>query len=199
VKKNLGEAIGLLGPFDGSLISEAMAQKTLLLTNAHVCTPEAKLRKLQPFPLDPGKVVVTFFEVRGDDGHPFVVEEVKCRWSSPPWELDATLLELSKAPANVEPPPLSPAIDKLAVKDRLNIVGHPLGGPMSISLQDNRLSRPVGEKFLHYRTPTDPGSSDSPVFDHGWNLVGLHHAAMPEANEGIRMDVLLAALRKKFA
>lgn len=49
------------------------------------------------------------------------------------------------------------------------------------------------ERLLHYRTPTEPGSSVRPVFNARWEVVALHHAVSPttrrpeyEANEGSR-------------
>jgi V8-like Glu-specific endopeptidase len=78
------------------------------------------------------------------------------------------------------------------------IIGHPGGRDLEFSLNDNRLIACNSQK-LHYRTPTEGGSSGSPVFDPvGWEVVGLHHAGrlkMPklngpvgefyEANEGV--------------
>ena len=66
------------------------------------------------------------------------------------------------------------------------------------SMQDNRLidyGAPTDFR-VHYRTPTEPGSSGSPVFNGGWELVALHHSGSAtmnrihgtgtyEANEGI--------------
>ena len=43
----------------------------------------------------------------------------------------------------------------------------------------------------------DPGSSGSPVFNQKWQLVALHHASSTkkEANEGIRIDVIIDAIK----
>ena len=55
----------------------------------------------------------------------------------------------------------------------------------------------VGERYVHYKTPTDPGSSGSPVFNQKWQLVALHHAAstQKQANEGVRIDVIIDAIK----
>jgi hypothetical protein len=96
------------------------------------------------------------------------------------------LLLYASALQMAEPPP------------RMFIIGHPGGRDIEFSLQDNRLIACNAQK-LHYRTPTEVGSSGSPIFDPvGWEIVGLHHAGrtqMPklngphgefyEANEGI--------------
>ena len=80
---------------------------------------------------------------------------------------------------------------------RLYIIGHPSGRDLELSLQDNHLLA-CNEKVLHYRTPTEPGSSGSPVFEpDDWRVVALHHKGNEEmkridgqegtyqANEGI--------------
>jgi V8-like Glu-specific endopeptidase len=87
------------------------------------------------------------------------------------------------------------------------VIGYPLGGGLSVSLQDSYWLDTNG-KVLHYRTPTEPGSSGSPVFDEKfWSLIALHHAGdtnLPrlkgsgtyEANEGIAIKAILKATRK---
>ncbi len=52
---------------------------------------------------------------------------------------------------------------------------------------------------LRYRNNTEPGSSGSPVFDFGWNLVALHHAGAPGPepapyNQGIPIAKIKAYL-----
>jgi hypothetical protein len=119
-------------------------------------------------------------------------------WSSTVEELDATFLDFAEdlpcEPLHLSPSPMSIADPA----PRMYIIGHPGGRDLEFSLNDNRLVACNPQK-LHYRTPTEGGSSGSPVFDHvGWEVVGLHHAGrskMPklngpagefyEANEGI--------------
>ena len=59
--------------------------------------------------------------------------------------------------------------------------------------------------LVHYRAPTEPGSSGSPVLNKRWSVIALHHSGdneMPrlhgtgvyEANEGIRIDQIQSAL-----
>ncbi len=134
-------------------------------------------------------------------------------WSSEETSLfDATFLDLADdltcdplllyASAIRWPPPSRPGSARdLQIAEpppRMYIIGHPGGRDMEFSLQDNRLIAGNAQK-LHYRSPTEGGSSGSPIFDSaGWRVVGLHHAGrtkMPklegptgefyEANEGI--------------
>ena len=127
-------------------------------------------------------------------------------WSSPVQELDATFLDLEEDLTG-EPNCLFPRPLEMAEPGpRMYIIGHPGGRDLEFSLNDNRLIACNAEK-LHYRTPTECGSSGSPIFDPlGWQVVGLHHAGqmkMPklngpagefyEANEGIS----ILAIQKK--
>src|SRR5262245_32945094 len=93
-------------------------------------------------------------------------------------------------------------------KARVCIIGHPGRAGLSLSLQDNLLLD-YDEQRMHYRTPTENGSSGSPVFNKQWKVVGLHHkgdSRMPklngkpgayEANEGIRISAIIEALAAK--
>jgi hypothetical protein len=86
---------------------------------------------------------------------------------------------------------------------RAYVIGHPLGGfDLKVSLHDTKLLA-ADARYAHYRSPTQRGSSGSPVFDEDWKVIALHHAAVGSypgsaqpANEGIRFDVLRAVLRE---
>lgn len=118
------------------------------------------------------------------------------------------------------------ATGKALVGSGLNIIQHPLGGPRKFAISNNRLVDLLPEGFLHYETDTEPGSSGAPVYSSGWELVALHHCAVPRllngriqksretgggdwnkeqdpdssvdwlANEGIRVSRLVDELRK---
>ena len=172
----------------------------VLLTNAHVV----------PASVGIADVVITF---RGlsDSGTPHAEAPVSVRpvgemlWHSDKHDLDACVLAL--------PDDLSPQVRPLDVRTRFPtlspdapvrayVIGHPRGVPeVRISLHDS-LVLGADERYAWYRSPTEKGSSGSPVFDDGWRVMALHHGVTTSmrgtaggasaANEGIRMDELLA-------
>ena len=147
----------------------------LFLTNAHVVSNTPN-----PLAIFPEDCQVNFQAI----GEVFEVED-KVVWTAPYTELDATFLTLKGKPSAeplrihkrpmqlTEPPP------------RLYTIGFPGGRDLEISLQDNQLLA-VNEELLHYRTPTEKGSSGSPVFEpEDWRVVGLHHKG---SEEMVRID-----------
>jgi V8-like Glu-specific endopeptidase len=104
--------------------------------------------------------------------------------------------------------PLAPDLPSLdgPTPQRAYIIGHPRGwSTPQISLHDNRMLD-YDETYVHYRSPTDPGSSGSPVFDNEWRLIGVHHAGSSsmarlrgkggvyQANEAIRISAIIDRL-----
>lgn len=164
----------------------------LLLTNAHVVNAEGGQALL------PEQARANFQGTRD------IVSFERVEWSSPVSQLDATLLSLSAPPNGIDPVPLCGApLTLQSPPQRVYIMGHPGGRDLEFSLHDNRLLA-CSASLAHYRTPTEGGSSGSPVFDsEGWQAVALHHAGSDtiarlddprstyKANEG----VLIAALR----
>ena len=121
-------------------------------------------------------------------------------------KLDVTIVSLETLPANV--PGLKPAanVPLPSPTTKAFVVGHPASGALQFSLHDSiMLDICEYERLMHYRTPTEPGSSGSPVFNARWEVVALHHAGAPnarrlhgdgeyEANEGI----ILRSIRRKL-
>lgn len=169
----------------------------LLITNAHVIGPATPDR--YPGSLRPEDATI-HFQIQD-----VKIPAGKVAFHSPVNELDATFLDLPNLPPNATALPLDPSVLKIDTPpQRLYIIGHPGGRDLEFSLQDNHLLAAT-ERLVHYRTPSEGGSSGSPVFGPtDWKVVALHHAGrkdMPrldgqpgtyEANEGIA----LAALRE---
>jgi V8-like Glu-specific endopeptidase len=59
-------------------------------------------------------------------------------------------------------------------QDVLTIIQHPQGRRQEIAFSDSGNS--TWDHRLHYKVSTEPGSSGSPVFDIGWNVIAIHHA-----------------------
>jgi Trypsin-like peptidase domain/MAP3K TRAFs-binding domain len=170
----------------------------LLLTNAHVVSddPNPFTNPLAIFPED---ARVNFRA--GEKDVIFTVREEIVK-TSPPNEFDATFLEIEGEPP-ASPLVIHPrALEMAEPPPRLYIIGHPAGRDVELSLHDNYLLG-CDERLVHYRTPTERGSSGSPVFEpEDWRVVALHHKgsdALPridgrpgtyEANEGIAVGAI---------
>lgn len=121
-------------------------------------------------------------------------------------KLDTTIVALKTLPAGVSGLKAAANIPLPSPKSKAFVVGHPSSGALQFSLHDSvLLDVSDDERLMHYRTPTDPGSSGSPVFNANWQVVALHHAGSPaaprlhgqgsyEANEG----VTVRAIRRKL-
>lgn len=78
--------------------------------------------------------------------------------------------------------PLVEATPKILIGHGVNIIQYPEGGEKRYAITENRLVDLLDSGFLHYETDTLEGSSGSPVYSDDWQLVGLHHASIPEIN-----------------
>ncbi|MCB1507039.1 MAG: trypsin-like peptidase domain-containing protein [Hyphomicrobiaceae bacterium] len=214
IRQRLGKRLGtgfLLRA--GDLGREAEPDELLLLTNFHVINPAGELRGIPPADAE------VIFEA-ADPSKAYGVKELL--WSSPANEHDASLLRLSGLPADLPPLMIErelPAPPHPEAKEcpRVYVIGYPGGRELSISFQDNELLDHEGPPGgmppnpevwrVHYRAPTEGGSSGSPVFeDRQWRVIALHHMGgklgMPRlngvggsyaANEGLALNTLAAA------
>jgi hypothetical protein len=192
----------------GSALHESLGEEPILITNAHVVSNDLTDKALN------SEAAIIIFEALNRDEE-FRISEII--WSSPKTYLDATIIRFKKEDQerlkeltkNIK---IYPVTEYLPAPDpddaqRIYIIGHPFGGTLQLSFQDNILLDHEDPK-IHYRTPTAGGSSGSPVFNQQWDLIGLHHAGsaeMPclnnkpgvyEANEGIWIQAIKEALRK---
>jgi endonuclease G, mitochondrial len=140
-------------------------------------------------------------------------------------ELDFTFIALAPLSQNNVPLdrygrlPLLPVSGKALPGEWVSIIQHPGGQPKQIAI---RSSEVIGldpkevpginvEDFIHYSTDTEPGSSGAPVFNDQWQVVALHHKAVPAprrarksnsdqqwiANEGVRISAIFRHLNQK--
>lgn len=154
--------------------------EAVVLTNFHVVN-EKGLRGLPPADVE------VSFEAASD---PAPRDVAGILWESSTDLHDAAVLRLAIPIDDVAPLPVS---DQLPDADsRVYIIGHPGGRELAFSFQDNALldhegpteGRPkvAGVVRLHYRAPTEGGSSGSPVFNaRRWEVIALHHAGHHQA------------------
>ena len=114
---------------------------------------------------------------------------------------------------------LLPLTGKAIDREWVTIIQHPNGGPKQISMRSSSIVEldpkdvPKNinlEHFIHYLTDTEPGSSGSPVVNDQWQVVALHHKAVPApksktdkeseplwiANEGVRISAIYKMLER---
>ena len=173
----------------------------VLVTNGHV-VPEG---------LEADSAVVTFHgldEEPGTPPHRFGVRRVRWYERSAVPGLDTTVLELDGYPPGVDPVPFASRMPAKPLQGRrAYVIGHPRGlDQPQFSLQDNVLLD-YDDRHLHYRSPTEGGSSGSPIFNNEWKLIGLHHAGgvdLPRLNEhggtyAANEGIAISAIRKALA
>ena len=201
-RKNAARGHGTGFLVKGSELSERYGDELVLLTNAHVVSDDEKVRQKYNA-LHHTEALVTF-EALGT--REYKIKELL--WSSPPEELDATIVRLDGQVDETDLYPLADILPVVNKEARVYIIGHPGGGQLSYSIQDNLLldhEHPPG--YMHYRTPTAGGSSGSPVFNRDWDLIGLHHKGgtlrklnrQPgsyQANEGIWIRSIIEMIAK---
>ncbi|HEY4338181.1 MAG TPA: serine protease, partial [Puia sp.] len=192
---------------DGGQLSEALRGKMVLFTNSHIISNDPATNNSS---LYPDQAVATLealdqtIQLRFD----------RIIFNSSLYELDTTILtfdppseeKLIAIREHIYSYSLAKRLPAADQKQRIYIIGHPSGGALQVSLQDNILLA-HNDRLMHYRTPTEGGSSGSPVFNDEWELIGIHHGGSDRvrpldgsgipyaANEGIS----LAAIKALFA
>jgi hypothetical protein len=173
----------------GDLRSD-LGDEPVVLTNNHVVSGRSSAA-LGP---EEAEIVFDETEARAPSMFGSVIFE------APADGLDTTVLKLDRIDQRTPLLPLAPLdyladdFDRLpAARRRAIVIGHADGRELAVSLTDTEIvdlgyrdTERQGGLFVHYRTPTAPGSSGSPVFaPERWQVAALHHAG-PSHARGIR-------------
>lgn len=210
VRQRMGSRVGTGFLVRAGDLGMQPEDESLLMTNWHVVNESGSYPGIRP---DDAEVV---FEVV--DSETVYTVEGKPLWSSSKDRHDVSLLRLNPSPSGIPPLPIATSLPVVDESARVYIIGHPGGRDLAFSFQDNELldhegppgGQPVfpGVCRVHYRAPTEGGSSGSPVFNSRlWQVIALHHMGgkegMPKlngkggtygANEGISIQSIRAAI-----
>ncbi|CAH2409645.1 TRAFs-binding domain-containing protein [Mesorhizobium escarrei] len=210
IRQKLGSRVGTGFLVHAADLGLEPKDELLVLTNFHVVNALGATPGIRP------EVAEVVFEAVDQNKVHTIAEIV---WSSSPERHDASLLRLAEPVIDIQPLPIAGALPTLDEEGRVYVIGHPGGRDLAFSFQNNELldhegppaGRPPipGVCRVHYRAPTEGGSSGSPVFNgRMWEVVALHHKGgkigMPRlngregsyaANEGIGLQCIKEAMR----
>jgi V8-like Glu-specific endopeptidase len=207
-KKGASTGFGTGFAIPGRSLSEKLADDWVFVTNRHVISGN-KDNALRP---DAASVV---FHGGPGEGQPYATEFAQILYEPQNGELDVCVLKFAKFDQafadTLTAYKIAAAMPCIDANAQAYVVGHPNGGEMMFSLQENKLlDYGLADDWrVHYRAPTQPGSSGSPVFNTDWQLIAIHHAgskAMPriygegsyEANEGVSMFAIMRLIAQQL-
>ncbi|MEM7140407.1 MAG: serine protease [Actinomycetota bacterium] len=201
-----GQGIGTAFVMRGTDLHATLPDGPVLVTNEHVIEmpepPDGIDAPTHPIAADEVDIEFEF----GPGGEPVHLASARPVWWSHRTDLDVCVL-VTDDPAIAQFPtvPVARRTPRPRPGVYVYVIGHPLGGELSVSIRGNDLTG--GDKVrLHYTAPTERGSSGSPVFDADWELVAVHHMGkkdlptvdgrgVHQANEGMTIE----AIQKQMA
>jgi hypothetical protein len=189
----------------GADVHPGIADEWVVVTNAHVISDDPTEQSASPpsLPADEARIR---FEAK-DPNKEYEVDRIL--FSSSRNDLDCTIVSLQSPVDLAKPFPIAKRLPLVDQNQRVYVIGHPRGGRLSYSIDDNLLLDHEKPR-IHYRAPTEGGSSGSPVFNQDWDLLALHHAggmAMKKlngkdgtypANEGLYFHSILDAVAARL-
>jgi hypothetical protein len=211
VRQRLGQRFGTGFLVKAGALGLESPDELVILTNFHVVNKEGAGDALTPEAAE-----VAFEAV--DANRAWAVDKILGQ--SPPDRHDASVLRLQNKVACVAPLPLATALPAVENNAKVYIIGHPGGHDLAFSFQDNELldhegppggaPQIPGVSRVHYRAPTEPGSSGSAVFDAKlWEVIALHHKGSKDglprlngkagsyaANEGVSIASIKGAIER---
>lgn len=209
VRTKIGDRMGTGWLIRAAALNLTPGEELLVVTNFHVVNKDGANGGIAP---ESAEVV---FEAV-DDAKAYAIDEIV--WSSPSDRHDCSLLRLAEPVIGIDPLPLAKTLPLVEPTAHVYVIGHPGGRDLAFSLQDNALldheGPPIGRPAIdgvcrvHYRAPTEGGSSGSPVFNGAlWEVIALHHKGgklgMPKlngqsgtyaANEGVSLQSIATAI-----
>lgn len=87
------------------------------------------------------------------------------------------------APRGNEYTRIIPAEGKILVGQNVHMIGYPNGRPKTYVFKHDPLVL-VEDTLLRYLTDSDEGGSGSPAYNASWELIALHHRAVPKMENG---------------
>ncbi|MCA6621508.1 MAG: trypsin-like peptidase domain-containing protein [Pseudanabaena sp. M165S2SP1A06QC] len=190
-------------PSQGITGTGVLISDKLVLTNYHVLKPDESA-DMQANALDAILRFGRFSEQDGKetDGQTFQLDRLKpILHSSPVGKLDYALLQLDR---NTQAADIKPALwdisDRLEPRMGLNLLQHPEGDSMKISISSDAVTGVYQESGLvHYVNKSAGGSSGSPCFNESGRLVALHHAQRSKSFGLIREGILFSAIYREIS
>lgn len=176
----------------GSTGTGFLVGPNVMLTNHHVL-PSADDATLATFELDAEEN--RFGEAKRPQGFRLSPQRF---WAASE-ELDFAFVAVE--PHSIEGAPLTaygwhPLIageGKIRLGEGVSIIQHPGGQVKMVAVHNARLIQlrngVEDEAFCFYSCDTDRGSSGSPVFNSRWEVIALHHSAVPETDERGRVTL----------
>jgi hypothetical protein len=209
VRRKLGDRKGTGFLLRAGVLGLQPPDELVVLTNFHVVNDQGAFDALTV------EMTEVSFEAAGV-GQRWPVSAIL--WASPPDRHDASVLRLRGTVTGIADLPIAPTLPAIKPDAKVYIIGHPDGGELAFSFQDNELLDHEGPpggppqipdvSRLHYRAPTKPGNSGSAVFNSDmWEVIALHHkgskdglprlngkAGTYSANEGISLASIKGAI-----
>ena len=190
-------------PSQGITGTGVLISDRLVLTNYHVLKPDESA-DMQANALDAILRFGRFSAENGKetDGQTVQLDRLKpILHSSPVGKLDYALLQLDR---NTQAADIKPALwdisDRLEPRMGLNLLQHPEGDSMKISISSDAVTGVYQESGLvHYVNKSAGGSSGSPCFNESGRLVVLHHAQRSKSFGLIREGILFSAIFREIS
>ena len=205
VRDRSGNGFGTGFLIRGADLHPSLTDKSVVVTNAHVISDDPAEQTGSPSALPADECRIRFEGL--DPDKEYEVDSII--FSSSRHQLDCTIVILKTQIDNAKPYPIAKHLPVLEKNPRVYVIGHPRGGGLAYSIDDNLLLDHEKPK-VHYRAPTEGGSSGSPVFNQQWDLLALHHAGGMQmkrlngkegtypANEGLYIQSILNAVAEKL-